>query len=120
MVRRDCWEELGGFDERFFLYHEDWDLCRRARSAGWGVLVAPAAQAIHDLGGSAFQDRAHFWRRYHQSRDAFIGKHFGGWRLPVARAVHRQGLRLHSVAALAAGRRDEARHLSAALRALKA
>lgn len=118
LARRDCWEELGGFDERFFLYHEDWDLCLRARRAGWGVLVVPGAVAVHDLGGSAFQDRGAFWLRYHQSRDAFIRKHFQGGRRAAALALHRLGLRLHSMAARLAGRRDEARHLDAARRAL--
>jgi len=119
MARRDCWEELGGFDERFFLYHEDWDLCRRARRAGWGVLVVPAAVAIHDLGGSAFQDRAEFWRRYQESREAFIRKHFAGWRLRAALGLQRRGLQLHALAAWLAGRGDEARHLQAARRSLR-
>lgn len=118
LVRRDCWLELGGFDERFFLYHEDWDLCLRARRAGWGVLVVPDATAIHDLGGSAFQDRAAFWQRYHESRAAFIRKHFDGRRRRLGLALQSLGLRLHATAARLAGRADEARHLDAARRAL--
>lgn len=47
LVRRHCWEELGGLDERFFLYYEDVDLCRRARAAGWVVCHEPALRAIH-------------------------------------------------------------------------
>jgi GT2 family glycosyltransferase len=35
LVRRLCWEELGGCDEEYFLYYEDVDFCRRARAAGW-------------------------------------------------------------------------------------
>jgi hypothetical protein len=74
--------------------------------------------AVHDLGGSAFQDRAAFWLRYHESRDAFIRKHFSGRSRTLALALHRHGLRLHALAARLAGRADEARHLEGARRAL--
>jgi GT2 family glycosyltransferase len=47
LVRRDCWEQLGGFDRDFFLYYEDVDLCRRARTAGWSVAFEPTVCAIH-------------------------------------------------------------------------
>jgi GT2 family glycosyltransferase len=47
LVRRACWQELGGFDEDFFLYYEDVDLCRRARATGWTVWYAPGLQVTH-------------------------------------------------------------------------
>jgi N-acetylglucosaminyl-diphospho-decaprenol L-rhamnosyltransferase len=47
LIRRDCWEELGGFDERFFMYYEDVDLCRRAWLAGWRVSFSPTPGATH-------------------------------------------------------------------------
>ncbi len=40
--------ELGGFDERFFLYYEDVDFCRRARLSGYGIELLTAVTAIHD------------------------------------------------------------------------
>jgi GT2 family glycosyltransferase len=43
---------LGGFDERFFLYFEDADLCLRARAAGWTVGTAPGAGVLHEGGAS--------------------------------------------------------------------
>jgi GT2 family glycosyltransferase len=46
-VRRECWQQLGGFDEDFFLYYEDVDLCRRARGAGWSVWYDPGVRATH-------------------------------------------------------------------------
>jgi GT2 family glycosyltransferase len=49
LVRRDCWEALGGFDEDFFLYYEDVDLCRRARAGGWSVWYEPAVRVTHFL-----------------------------------------------------------------------
>ncbi|MDX1383271.1 MAG: glycosyltransferase family 2 protein [Thermoanaerobaculia bacterium] len=49
-VRREAFEAIGGFDESFFLYFEDADLCLRLRAAGWKVAVVPDAHAIHDKG----------------------------------------------------------------------
>src|SRR5207244_6123700 len=47
MVRRACFEQLGGLDESFFLYYEDVDFCRRAAAAGWGVWFDPALEVTH-------------------------------------------------------------------------
>ncbi len=47
LVRRDCWLDLGGFNEDFFLYYEDVDLCHRARARGWTVWFEPNLQAVH-------------------------------------------------------------------------
>ena len=48
VVRRDAWDALGGFDERYFMYGEDLDLSLRLRLAGWGVGIEPAARVVHD------------------------------------------------------------------------
>jgi N-acetylglucosaminyl-diphospho-decaprenol L-rhamnosyltransferase len=48
LVRRTALEQVGGFDERFFLYCEDVDLCRRLWEAGWAVRYVPAATALHE------------------------------------------------------------------------
>jgi N-acetylglucosaminyl-diphospho-decaprenol L-rhamnosyltransferase len=48
VVRRDAWDDVGGFDERYFMYGEDLDLSLRLRLAGWGVGIAPAARVAHD------------------------------------------------------------------------
>ena len=50
VIRRACWESIGGFDEGYFMYAEDVDLCWRARNAGWEVAFEPAARAVH-VGG---------------------------------------------------------------------
>lgn len=46
-VRRDVWDELGGFDDSYFAYHEDTDLSLRAWLLGYRVQVVPAAVAAH-------------------------------------------------------------------------
>jgi GT2 family glycosyltransferase len=46
-VRREAWEQVGGFEERYFMYCEDLDLSLRLRLAGWEVGIAPAARVEH-------------------------------------------------------------------------
>lgn len=53
VVRREAMQAVGGFDERFFLYWEDTDLCRRIRDAGWKVVYFPGAKVIHSVGKSS-------------------------------------------------------------------
>jgi GT2 family glycosyltransferase len=53
LARRDALSRVGGFDEQYFLYGEDLDLCRRLRRAGWELVALPDEWAIHGQGGSA-------------------------------------------------------------------
>jgi GT2 family glycosyltransferase len=53
LVRRDVLEEVGGFDERFFMYCEDDDLCRRVWQSGSSVMFEPDAVCVHVGGASA-------------------------------------------------------------------
>ena len=47
LFKHDVFEKIGGFDERYFLYYEDVDLCARLASAGLRVVVCPGASAVH-------------------------------------------------------------------------
>ena len=47
-IRRELWQRLGGFDEKFFMYYEETDLCWQARLAGYDSLYAPSSVAYHD------------------------------------------------------------------------
>jgi GT2 family glycosyltransferase len=51
-VAKTAWRDIGGFDERFFLYNEDLDLCLRLRRAGWRLRFEPGMETFHRLGGS--------------------------------------------------------------------
>lgn len=54
--------EAGGFDERFFMYHEDVDLGWRLRLGGRRVVTAPAARALHHFGGTTRVEKSLAWR----------------------------------------------------------
>lgn len=47
LVRRACFDKLGGLDESFFLYYEDVDFCQRAAAAGWAVWFDPSLEVTH-------------------------------------------------------------------------
>lgn len=64
-IRRQLWEELGGFDETFFMYYEETDLSWRARLAGYSCLYAPDSVVYHDYRPGNF-DRG---RLYYSSRN---------------------------------------------------
>jgi N-acetylglucosaminyl-diphospho-decaprenol L-rhamnosyltransferase len=53
LVRRTAFDQIGGFDESYFLYGEDLDLCRRMRCAGWTLVAMPDRFAWHESGASA-------------------------------------------------------------------
>jgi GT2 family glycosyltransferase len=52
LVRRKAFFEVDGFDERYFIYNEDDDICMKFRQAGWKVMYTPHATAIHEEGQS--------------------------------------------------------------------
>ena len=68
-IPRRTWEEVGGFPERFFLYHEDVDLSLRLRLRGGTLGIEPAAVVDHDY---EFGAREHKWRWMERNRLAFI------------------------------------------------
>jgi GT2 family glycosyltransferase len=68
-IPRLAWEELGGFPERFFLYHEDVDLSLRLRLGGGALGIEPAAVVDHDY---EFGAREHKWRWLERNRWAFL------------------------------------------------
>lgn len=76
LIRRGLFEELGGFDERFFVYFDDVDLCLRARRAGWEVVHFAGAEAFHK--GCGTTDQVRDLRLFYalRSRILFAAKHF--------------------------------------------
>jgi GT2 family glycosyltransferase len=77
LIRRVAYEQAGGFDERFFMYFEETDWCRRVKEAGWSVVFQPAARARHLGGGSSDQARARRQCEFNESKCRYTRKWHG-------------------------------------------
>ena len=100
LARRGALEELGGFDEAYFMYVEDMDLCWRAHDAGWGVGFAGTAAVTHVQGVSTARHPYRMMVAHHRSALRFTLRTTKGWRraaLPLAvaraRGAHGDGHR---------------------------
>lgn len=76
MIRNEVIEQIGGLDERFFLWFEEVDYCRRAKEAGWKVMYTPVCEAIDHVGQSFKQVKRNKSQRYF--RDSML-KYFKKW-----------------------------------------
>lgn len=74
--RREVSSQLGGLDERFFMYCEDVDFCLRAKQKGWSACYHPAARVLHHIGGSTRQIRRKMTLERHRSMWRYYQKHF--------------------------------------------
>lgn len=89
MIRRQVFEDIGLFDEGFFLYFEEVDFCRRARQAGWEIAYVPASRVVHHMGASTgvSDERKTLGRRpayWFESRRRYFLKHHGPTGLALA------------------------------------
>ena len=84
LARRDVIEAAGGFDERYFLYWEDADLCRRLRGAGHTVRYVPSATVVHIGGRSSASAKDLSIRAFHRSAFEYYRIHVA--RTPLSRA----------------------------------
>jgi N-acetylglucosaminyl-diphospho-decaprenol L-rhamnosyltransferase len=87
---------LERFDERYFLYCEDTDLCRRLRQHG-RILYAPQAEFVHELGSST-QDRWIAIVRYNWGKELYFRIHHGLWKASMCFILNRFGALLRLVA----------------------
>jgi GT2 family glycosyltransferase len=79
MMPRRLFLDLGGFDERIFLFYEDDDLCRRVAEAGRALIHVHAAGALHGRGRSSKPERGRVFRtRWHQAWSrAYVSRKYG-------------------------------------------
>ena len=86
-LRRSALDQVGGWDERYFMYVEDVDLCWRLRRAGWRVVYEPGAVVEHLLGVSTAGAPYRMIAEHHRSLYRFATRRFTGRRrilLPAA------------------------------------
>jgi GT2 family glycosyltransferase len=89
LVRRAAFDEVGGFDARYFLYWEDADLCRRLRASGHEIRFVPAATAVHRVGHSSKTARAASIKAFHESAYLYYSTHVAPGALNPKRAIAR-------------------------------
>jgi GT2 family glycosyltransferase len=75
LIRREAFDAVGGFDEAYFMYWEDADLCRRLRAASYHVRYVPDATAVHRVGQSSRTARASSIRAFHASAYRYYATH---------------------------------------------
>ena len=76
MIRKALFDRLGGLDERFFMYFEDVDLCRRVQQLGYRVRHVAEGEVVHLLGGSSRANRHGLNKQWELSRIRYVEKHF--------------------------------------------
>jgi N-acetylglucosaminyl-diphospho-decaprenol L-rhamnosyltransferase len=84
LMRADAFRAVGGFDEAFFLYFEETDLCVRLHDAGWDIEWRPDAPVVHLGGGSTGEGN---WTLFLQSRRLYLAKRIGPARLLALQTV---------------------------------
>ncbi|MDT5001449.1 MAG: N-acetylglucosaminyl-diphospho-decaprenol L-rhamnosyltransferase [Mycobacterium sp.] len=84
LLRRAAFDEVRGFDERYFMYMEDVDLGDRLHEAGWLNVYVPTAEILHDKGHSTGRDPARNLAAHHASTYTFLAdRHRGRWQAPL-------------------------------------
>ncbi len=75
--RTDVLKEAGGFDEQFFMYGEDIDLCYRVRQMGWEIDYVPETSIIHYKGESTKKENLDYVVTFNKAMYQFFRKHYG-------------------------------------------
>jgi len=96
LVRRSAFSQIGGFDERYFMYMEDVDLGDRLGKAGWLSVYVPSAEVLHHKGHSTGHDPANHLAAHHKSTYLFLADRYSGWRLAPLRWALRGSLAARS------------------------
>ena len=86
-IRRTALKSVGGFDESYFMYSEELDLCYRLRAVGWDVHFTPSATVRHAGGASTVQTRAAMSAQEFSSLGRFYRQHYSPARIVALRVV---------------------------------
>ncbi len=84
LLRRAAFDDVGGFNELYFMYMEDVDLGDRLGEAGWQNVYVPSAEVLHDKGHSTGRDPARNLAAHHTSTYTFLAdRHPKWWQAPL-------------------------------------
>ncbi|MGA2528636.1 MAG: glycosyltransferase family 2 protein [Acidimicrobiales bacterium] len=112
LVRRGSFEAVGGFDEAYFMYVEDVDLCWRLHRSGWAVIYVPSARVVHEQGLSTSRHPYRMLVAHHRSILRFARRSTSGRErlvLPLVAVGIGARLALASLRCFLAARRDSLR-----------
>jgi hypothetical protein len=76
-IRRKVFEQIGGFDEGYFMYYEDVELCRAILAAGWKIYFLPQARVYHRGGQSTSQAVQKNFAEFYRSQYRYVRRHHG-------------------------------------------
>ena len=82
-LRRAALDAVGGWDDGYFMYVEDVDLCWRLRSAGWRIAFEPSGRVVHVQGASTDLQPNRMVVAHHRSLLRFAAKRWRGWKRPL-------------------------------------
>jgi N-acetylglucosaminyl-diphospho-decaprenol L-rhamnosyltransferase len=94
LVRRAAFEQVGGFDERYFMYMEDVDLGDRLGKAGWLNVYVPSAEVLHHKGHATARESGRNLAAHHKSTYIYLADRHSGLRRAPLRWAMRAGLAL--------------------------
>ncbi len=109
LVRRAAFEQIGGFDERYFMYMEDVDLGDRFGKAGWLNIYVPTAEVLHHKGHATGRESARNLAAHHKSTYIYLADRHAGWRRAPLRWAIRAGLATRARLMVRGARRAEGR-----------
>ncbi|HEY3061480.1 MAG TPA: glycosyltransferase family 2 protein [Chloroflexota bacterium] len=93
LIRRAAWQDVGPLDEGYFMYVEEIDWCRRARTRGWQVWVQPAALVVHHAGAATRQRPEAMFAQLWRSRLRYYQRYYGPFYNRVVRVLVQLGMR---------------------------
>jgi N-acetylglucosaminyl-diphospho-decaprenol L-rhamnosyltransferase len=93
VLRREAWEQVAGFDPKYFMYCEDMDLCRRLAVAGWQNVYVPSAVITHIGGHATRSESAAMLKEHHKALYTYLSEHYRSRRYAPLRFALAAGLR---------------------------
>jgi hypothetical protein len=105
MIKKDVYEKTGGFDEQFFMYGEDLDLCYRVQNKGYKVFYVHNTQIIHYKGESTKRSNLDETKLFYDAMHLFVKKHLSSF--PIVELILRSAIGFRKLFAFLAKRRVE-------------
>ncbi len=95
MMRKDVYDKVGGFDEQFFMYGEDLDLCYRVQKSGFKVFYVHTTQVIHYKGESTKRSNLDETKLFYNAMHLFVKKHLSSF--PLVEIILRTAIGLRKL-----------------------